>query len=546
MQMEEKISTIVKDAFSIDASVTITRPDVQFGDYATNVAMQLAKPLGKSPRDIANLLAAKLQEDDDFQEVTVAGPGFINIRVQDAKLMELAGRLNDSKERLGKKIVIETNNPNPFKAMHVGHAFNAILADTIANLLAADGADLHRVSYHGDIGSHVGKSMWAILRYLDGDIAKLHAIQPAEQNAFMSKMYASGAKAYKEDETAKAAINDLARQSFTLEDPFYREVYETCRAWSFEQLDAIVALLGNAPTERKYLESEADALGVETVRNHIGDVFIESDGALVFPGSKYGSFDNVFVGSNGYGLYGARDVGLMRLKNDDYHAEKSYIITAEEQRAYFKGAIKAAEMCLPDLEGVTVNIPTGTMLLSTGKMSSRTGEVVEISWLFDQIRRAIADRGGEATPDIIAGALRYQFLKIRIGSDVVFDIEEAVSLHGNTGSYLQYAYARARSILNKATTTGEWKGEPLNEYERNLVRKMTEFTDVVTQAKRELLPHYICTYLYELAQEFNRFYEKNKVIGSDEEKKRLFLVARYAETLKNGLTILSIAAPEKM
>lgn len=544
--MDKRISQIVRELFDISQDVILTRPDPQFGDYATNVALQLAKPLGKNPREVAGRIADALRETGEFSEVSVAGPGFINLRLDGAALL---ASLNDSAlcSREGEKIVIETNNPNPFKAMHIGHAFNAILADTVANLLDADGAEVHRVSYHGDVGAHVGKSMWSLLKYVDGDVSKLHAIAPGDRNSFMSRMYAEGATAAKNDEQAKQEVEALTQQSFMLNDPLYKEIYETCKAWSFVEIDAIVARLGNKPIEKRYLESEADALGVETVKAHVGDVFVESDGALVFPGEKYGIFDNAFVTSRGRGLYGARDLGLMQLKNNDFHAKKSYIVTAEEQRDYFRGVIRAAELCLPELKDVTVNISTGTVKLTTGKMSSRTGDVVEISWLFDRIGEAIAERGGEATDAIVAGALRYQFLKVRIGSDVVFDINEAVSLHGNSGSYLQYAYARASSMLEKATVAPKEIADiDLADTERALVRKMTEYADVITTAQRELLPHQICTYLYELAQEFNRFYEKNQVVGSDREAERVALVGQYATTLKNGLSILGIKAPERM
>jgi arginyl-tRNA synthetase len=216
--------------------------------------------------------------------------------------------------------------------MHIGHAYNAILADTMANLLAISAARVKRVSYHGDVGAHVGKSMWALFRFCDGDASKLEAIEPASRNEFMGKMYAEGARAYKEDETVKAEIDELARQSFDREDALYRTIYETVFAWSFEEIDRTVARLGNQPIERRYLESEADPIGVETVRAHVPEVFQESDGALIFPGSKYGAFDNAFVGSNGRGLYAARDLGLIQLKARDYpEMTKSIVVTGESQ-----------------------------------------------------------------------------------------------------------------------------------------------------------------------------------------------------------------------
>lgn len=542
--MDKKIAQLVADEFGVDIDVSLTRPEPQFGDFATNVALQLAGKVGKAPREIAEQLAEKLRATNEFENVEVAGPGFINLKLSGSALLDLTKR-EPIPSRAGQTVVIETNNPNPFKAMHIGHAFNAVLADTIANLLAVDGAKTYRVSYHGDVGLHVGKSMYSLLRYVDGDISKLEAIPESERNSFMSKMYSEGSRAYKEDETAKAEIDDLSKQSFEPTSGLYIQIYDMCKAWSFEQIDQIVARLGNAPVEKRFLESDADMRGVPVVKSHVPDVFQESDGALVFKGSEHGSFDNAFVAGNGRGLYAARDLGLMILKNEYFHAQKSYIVTGGEQRDYFKGVIAAAELCLPELKGVTVNIATGLVKLTTGKMSSRTGDVVEINWLFDQFKKAIEEREGEPTDEIVAGALRYQFLKVKIGSDVVFDVNEAVSLTGNTGSYLQYAHARARRILEKREGGAELPTE-IREEDRSLVRKMGEYREIVELATKTLEPHHICNYLFELAQEFNRYYEKNQVIGNEHEAHRAGLVAVYADTLRAGLMILGITAPDKM
>jgi arginyl-tRNA synthetase len=146
---------------------------------------------------------------------------------------------------------------------------------------------------------------------------------------------------------------------------------------------------------------------------------------------------------------------------------------------------------------------------------------------------------------VTLGAVKYAFLKQRIGGDIIYDPKESVSLEGNSGPYLQYAHARARSILRKTeTSTTDLTG--LEVGERNLLRKITEYSDVVDKAVTELMPHHIATYLYELAQEFNRFYEHNRVIGEPREAMRLALVKSYADTLKNGLSLLGIAAPEQM
>ncbi len=544
-ELVNSISECVSSLFGVSVEPILTRPEAQFGDYSTNVAMQLARPLGKNPREIAEQITANLSSDV-IAKAEVAGPGFINITLTDDALLSLC---QDKVASMGDKtIVIETNNPNPFKAMHIGHAFNAILGDTLANLLEASGNHTYRVSYHGDVGLHVGKSMWSLLKFVAGDPAKLDSVEPKERNKFMSRMYAEGAAVYKDDEVAKSEIEELTKQSFTREDPIYAAVYDKCKDWSFELIDETVARLGNKSVERKFLESDAELRGVKIVKDNTPAVFYESNGALVFKGSEHGTFDNAFVSARGTGLYAARDLGLMQLKNEQYHPDKSYIVTAEEQRDYFKGVITAAELCMPELKGVTTNISTGTVKLSTGKMSSRSGDVLEINWLFEQIAEAIKARGGDTNDQMVAGVLRYQFLKVRIGSDVIFDVNEAVSIAGNSGPYLQYAHARARSILGKAQNDSQLSALSfqLEAGERNLVRKLGEYAEVVELATGELMPHHICTYLYELAQEFNRFYEKNRVIGDEREQMRLNLVSKYADTLKNGLNLLGIHAPEKM
>lgn len=545
--LKNLIQEIVTRLFDTDIDIELTRPEPQFGDFATNVALQLSKQIGKNPREIADKIAAEIKEKSTtiISEVTVAGPGFINLRLNDSALLQSITYIPEE-TRKGQSVVIETNNPNPFKAMHIGHAFNAILGDTIANLIEESGADTHRVSYHGDVGSHVGKSMYSLLKFIDGDIEKLASVPEAERNSLMSKMYAEGANAYKQDEQAKVEIDELAKQSFTREDSLYASVYDMCKKWSFDQIDQIVSRLGNKPIEKRFLESEADVRGVPIVKANVPKVFQESEGALIFPGSKYGSYDNVFVSARGLGLYGARDLGLMQLKNDYCHPVKSFIVTAEEQRAYFNGVLAAADQCFPEMSGVTVNISTGTVKLPTGKMSSRSGDVVEISWLFDQVSAAIRARGGVDEDIFVSGVLRYQFLKVRIGGDVVFDINDAASIDGNSGPYLQYAHARACSILNKSVAKKSDTVDMLEADERLLVRKLTEFSEVIYRATTDLTPHIICTYLYETAQQFNRFYEGNRVIGDPRESERLYLISKYADVLRIGLTILGIHAPEKM
>ncbi len=549
--LKKAISDVAQELFGQEVSLELTRPEEQFGDYATNVALQLAGKLGKNPREIADQLAQALSEQfaGAIKEVTVAGPGFINLHLSDESLWEL-NQEPITKPYTDQKIVIETNNPNPFKDIHIGHAFNSIVADTIANLLEAGGAEVHRVSYHGDVGLHVGKSLWAIINlYGENATQELDKISESDRPTRLREWYAHGAGMYEEEPNVKSEVEMLARQSFT-PSGFIAVIYDTCKSWSFEYFEQVFTRLGSKSVERRYLESQTDKVGREIVEANTPKVFTSSDGAIVFHGEEHDKslHTRVFISKHGTTLYEARDLGLMQLKTADYQPDKSYIVTAVEQKDYFKVVFKAAELAMPDMKTQTINIPTGTVKLTTGKMSSRTGQVVTIEWLFSAVEEAVREvtQNPETVQSSSLAAIRYAMLKSRLDGDILFNIESSVALEGNTGPYLQYAHARARSILKKADGKEQKIDAVLESGERSLLRKITEYNEVIDRAMVELMPHHITTYLYELSQTFNRFYEHNHVLGDERESIRLQLVTAYADVLKKGLELLNIPAPDKM
>jgi len=550
-QIQRSIDAVVRALIPEDVTtVELSRPRPEFGDFSTNVALTIAKLLKKNPREIAQRIADELQKSGSewLESAEVAGPGFINLRLTQPALLQLLDA-EPSKRHAGKKIVIETNNPNPFKDIHIGHAMNAIVSDTIANLLEAGGAEVHRVSYHGDVGLHVAKSMWAIREELEEKpLEKLEAIAVADRPVKLREWYATGATAYKDEAFAKQEIEDLVQDSPHYDDPTLQKIYDTCKQWSFDYFDEVFAKLGSKPVEKRYLESDSSIEGRKVVEAHIGDVFEKSDGAIVFPGEKYDLHTRVFIAGRGTTLYEARDLGLMELKDQDYHPDASYIVTAEEQKEYFRVVLKAASMISPQLGSRTINISTGMVKLTTGKMSSRTGDAINISWLFDTLRQAVLDRGAkdDAVEQSVLGAVRYWLLKNRLTSDSIFDVEQSVALEGNTGPYLQYAHARARSILRKSKVSASLDDAELTADERALVSRLTEYNEVLHRAIGELMPHHITTYLFELCKDFNSFYEHNRVIGDPRENVRIMIVKKYAEVLHAGLQILGIHAPEKM
>ncbi len=555
-EMQAALKSVIHDLFDIDVTPELTRPDEQFGDYATNVALQLAGRLQKNPREVAEQLAGKIREvlAGQVREVSVAGPGFINLTLSDAALAHKAAVAPVAKPQTYKDqtVVAEYSDPNPFKVLHAGHIYTSVVGFAISNLMAVAGGKVHRVNYGGDVGLHVGKTMWAILQDLGGEHPeKLADIAETERSTWMAARYVKGTNAYEDDENAKAEIVALNKRVYQLfadndHDSPLAHIYWTCRTWSYDYFDQFYARIGT-PFEKYYPESEVAALGLETVKEQLAKgVYQESDGAVIFDGEKHGLHTRVFINSHGLPTYEAKEVGLVMKKWQDYHFDRSVIITGNEQEQYMAVVFKSLEQFEPDLVRASAHLTHGMVKLRGGKkMSSRKGNILRAIDVLDAAHEANKQASGREDEQAVLGAIKYSFLKQRIGADLIFDPEESVSLEGNSGPYLQYSHARARSILAKA---GQTPGElaDLDTFERSLARKVSEYPEVLDKAVNEFMPHHICTYLYELAQTFNRFYENAKVVGDPRQAARLKLVELYADVLKDGLGLLGITAPDHM
>ncbi len=550
-ELEVAIAAVVHDLFGLDVPVELARTDEQFGDFATNIALQLSKQLGKNPREIAQAIAGRLQSPD-VQSVAVAGPGFLNITLTDRALV--AGLATQSTQSLaGQTVLVEYSDPNPFKPLHAGHLYTTLVGDTIARLVEHAGAKTTRINYGGDVGLHVGKSMWAIVQTLGGEFPeKLRDVVEAERPAWLGNRYVEGNNAYEDDEVAKAEVVAANRRVYQLQadgdhDSPFAQIYWTCRQWSYDYFATLYLQLQVVPFDRYIPESEVTALGFKTVQEQQQKgVFSASDGAVVFAGEQFDLHTRVFINGAGLPTYETKDVGLSLTKWNDYHFDQSIIITANEQAQYMQVVLAAIKQFAPEPAERTTHLTHGVVKLQGGvKMSSRKGNVVTALEILQAARDAGAESGTNPNEETILAAVKYAFAKNRVGGDITYDPKESIALEGNSGPYLQYAHARARSILAKADQpTGE-----LNELtadERSLLRTITEYTEVVERATTELMPHHICTYLYELAQQFNRFYEHNRVIGDERQAARLQLVQHYADTLKSGLELLGITAPERM
>ncbi len=551
-KLQSNLEEIVERLFGERTRVELgLAPEGTGADYATNVAMKLAKVVRKSPMEIAEEIGREVESDE--YEVSVAAPGFLNFRMRDdyfvEKVRELAtGGLVVEGDYAGKMVITEFSDPNPFKVLHVGHLYTSVVGDAISRILERAGTKVVRANFGGDVGLHVGKTLWAMQQkhYSSGDIS----IEKIAQ------CYVEGTRAYEEDEKAKTEIVELNKTLYRIaamgkdvsevlggEEGELAKLYWCGRELSYEYFDEFYAKIG-VKFDKYYPESTVADKGLEEVKAHIGTTYEESNGAIVYHGEKVGLHTRVFINAQGVPTYETKDVGLIFTKWEDWHFDESVVITGNEQTEYMKVVLASVKEYAPELVERTRHLTHGMVKLpGSVKMSSRKGNFLRAVDVLEMVREELG--GEKADWKVVLAAIKYAFLKYKMGGDIVFDPKESVAMNGNSGVYLLYSAVRAKKILQKAGKGGNEHGE-MGEYERGLSKKIVQYEEILRGAVEEKAPYKICNYLYELAQEFSRFYEHVKVAGSEREGELMGIVRGYLRVMEDGLGLLGIEVPEEM
>lgn len=572
--MDTAIRDAVKKALNhfglADLPFVIEWPaDMSHGDYATNAALtgyaQLKtkeientddfRSIKHNPREFAQALAKVIEEElgESVQSVEVAGPGFINVRLAPqivaaalTRAYEEGGAWGHGTSRAQQTVVFEYSCPNPFKEMHIGHLMSAVIGEAFTRIIEGQGARVIRDTYGGDVGPHVAKALWAL---------KERGITEAATSTELGDAYAHGSRSYEESEKARAEIDALNTALYaalakedterTDEERALLEMWRHGRELSYEAHKATWKMLGTA-FDYIIHESESTPIGMRVVKDGLArGVFEESEGAVIYKGEKKGLHTLVFITSRGTPTYEAKDVGLAFLKEErlapfDY----SYIMTAAEQSGHFAVFLAALEDIAPVVAQKTAHIPHGFLRLTSGKMSSREGNVITArELLLDLIERASERNSDPVIAEQVAvAAVKYLVLRQAPGGDIIFDPEKSLSLEGDSGPYLQYALVRAKSILVQGTEAGD--ATPYAQ--ETLARLIARFPEVVVRAEALRAPHTLTQYLTQLAGEWNSFYARERIVGSEDEQAKLALVRAFAVTMENGLRFLGIPAPEKL
>jgi arginyl-tRNA synthetase len=562
--LEEKLKQLYPDA-KVDVLIP---PDFKLGDFSTNVAFILAKAQKRNPIELGQELVVQLSADPEFQEkfekIEFARPGFINFFIKKSflqkQLVELAAdeSLGSLKIWKGKKILVEFTDPNPFKQFHIGHLMTNAIGESIARLCEAAGAEVLRLNYQGDVGIHVACSIWGMKKLQDKMPSELASLK--EKVAFLGQAYVAGAGIYKEEGEAKAEINEINKKVYEKSDAEINELYRVGRQWSLDYFETMYTRLGTK-FSNYFFESEVAQDGLDIVKSH-PDIFVESQGAVIFPGEKYGLHSRVFISTAGMPTYEAKELGLNKKKFDLYHPDISLIVTANEINDYFRVLLKAMELVVPQAASVTRHIGHGLLRLTTGKMSSRTGDVITAESLIDQMRllveEKLKDRGDlsseekEKTKEGVAlAAIKYSILKQEIGGDIIFDSDRSIAFHGDSGPYLQYTYARLNNILSKIDYSfDQVKIDTLVAPEEiDLMRHLGGFSEVISDAATTYSPNKIATYSYDLATIASRFYESVRILEDENkgrQQARLLLVQTTTQVLQKGLALLGIKTLERI
>jgi arginyl-tRNA synthetase len=497
-------------------------------------------------------------------------------------------------------IMVEFAHPNTHKAFHIGHLRNISTGESIVRLLESQGHKVIRANYQGDVGMHIAKALYALINLspFKDEVTKVKGIKNRVE--FLGKAYAAGSKAFEDDKIAQENIKDFNYFVYAAAERFAEErglpkastdylafiegdksilpkvfdLWKETRQWSLDYFDLMYKRV-YSHFDRFYFESQCLA-GVDKANDAVKHgVLAESDGAIIFNGKPYGLDTRVFVNSLGLPTYEGKELALAGMENTEFgQLDKLIHCVGPEQSSFFKVTFKAEELLGFVKPGVQYHLAYGWVKLKHGKMSSRLGNVVLGEWLIDEVKKAIntildqsISKDKEVDHDSISetiaiGAIKYSFLKVSTPSEIAFDLEESINTNGDSGPYLQYAYARCKSVLRKAQNAGvnasadqrvnEANNDALtqrcfdaslNPEERAIARLIMQFPDVVTDAATRFAPNVICTYLFQLAQAFNLFYAKHEILGN---QFRLQLTEATAQVLKNGLYLLGINVLERM
>lgn len=563
-QFAATIQNTVKELFDVDVDIKLTRPDAQFGDYATNVALQLSGKLGRPPRDIAEELAGNLRASGSFSDASVAGPGFLNLRVSASALNQTLdglwnGAYGENSDGAGKTVIVEYPSQNMAKPYSTGHLRPGNQGWAAKRLMEATGWNVITDNHLGDYGAPFGVWVVGFLKFSSEE-------QLARDGVYeLGRVYIETKAALKAE--AERGERELANQVqdwlLRLESGDEEAVGYSQRfnAISLDHIHEIMARL-KISTEYELGEAFFAPKGKEAVAQLLaeGVAIQNADGSIVVPLDEYG-FDVPILlqKSNGAALYATTDLATILYRESTWHPDRVIYAVGSEQQFHFAQLFALAKKIGVSTELIHLWFGVIDQVNEDGtreKMSSRKGVVLMedlLSTAEQKAREITAERDvdEEDIKKIALGAVKFTDFAADRRTNILFDWDSIFALTGFSGPYIQYAAVRVNKILrdNQQALDGS-AGEYDYEAEKAILAKLLEYPDVVRLAARDLEPHKVASYLYELARDLNRYYEQTPVAteGVEPEQKtaRLQLLDRVSHVFTHGLSLLGIEVPTRM
>ena len=561
--MEQQLTHIIHNLYSIDAIPQISRPAAEFGDYATNVALQLAKQVGKNPREVAEEIAAELRETGAFSEVTIAGPGFINVRVSGASIAkqleaEWSETYGENNDGGGKTVIVEYPSPNMAKPYSVGHLRPGNQGWAARQLMEATGWKVVTDNHLGDSGAPLGIWITGFLTLSSEEALEKDGVYE------LGRVYIAMKKALKEEaERGETTLADQVQDWLLKFEAGDAEAVGYSQRFNKISLDHIHNVMGRLKISTDYELGEAffAPKGKAAVQKLLetGTAVRNEDGSIIVPLDEYGFDVPLLVQkSNGAALYATSDLATILYREETVHPDKVIYSVGAEQQFYFSQLFAMAKKLGIETDLYHLWFGVIDQLNEDGtreKMSSRKGVVLmeELLDSAEEKARAVVegrDVSDEDVKKIALGAIKFSDFISDRRTNILFDWNTIFALTGVSGPYVQYAAVRVNKILRENGNGTSFDESYDYAAEKDLIAKLLEYPEVVRRAATEIEPHKVANYLYELARELNRYYEATPVATGDVTPEvrdaRLGVLAKASHILTHGLNLLGIEVPSQM
>ncbi|KAA6319771.1 Arginine--tRNA ligase [termite gut metagenome] len=568
--------------------IQLQKTKKEFEGHLTLVVFPVLKASKKGPEQTAQEIGAYLQANEPAVATFNVIKGFLNLTIASGVWIELLNKVYADKQygivtatNSSPLVMIEYSSPNTNKPLHLGHVRNNLLGNALANILAANGNKVVKTNIVNDRGIHICKSMLAWKKYGNGEAPETSG---RKGDHLVGDYYVSFDKHYKEEvaglmakgmskeaaETASPLMNEAREMLIQWEagDAEVRALWAKMNNWVYVGFDETYRELG-VSFDKIYYESETYLEGKEKVLEGLekGVFYQKEDGSVWADLAGEGLDHKLLLRADGTSVYMTQDIGTAKLRFADYPIDKMIYVVGNEQNYHFQVLSILLDKLGFEWGRGLVHFSYGMVELPEGKMKSREGTVVDADDLIDEMIRTAKETSAElgkteegAEADNIArivglGALKYFILKVDARKNMTFNPKESIDFNGNTGSFIQYTYARIQSIMRKVAEAGIELPEVIsaeiesNEKEQGLIQMLADFAVIVKQAGEDCSPSVIANYIYDLTKEYNQFYHDFSILHEENEAIKIFrivLSANIAKVIRSGMGLLGIEVPERM